>query len=120
MYVEDLSLQYAYAQSILSKICGLQETGHKTRGHISVTDFDKERTHNGRSSLLYGELLPRGCNKAFSNNRLAVEYSTCLFDLGCGTGKVLLQAFLQFTNLQYVYGIELSSGRYQYVVISRG
>jgi hypothetical protein len=35
-----------------------------------------------------------------------------LFDLGMGTGKVAIQAFLQFRNLQYVYGVELSAGRY--------
>jgi hypothetical protein len=31
-----------------------------------------------------------------------------------GTGKIAIQAFLQFRNLQYVYGIELSGGRYRY------
>jgi hypothetical protein len=30
-----------------------------------------------------------------------------------GTGKVVVQAFLQFRNLKFVYGIELSSGRYR-------
>ena len=32
--------------------------------------------------------------------------------MGMGTGKVAIQAFLQFRNLLYVYGIELSVGRY--------
>jgi hypothetical protein len=35
-----------------------------------------------------------------------------LFDMGMGTGKVAIQAFLQFRNLEYVYGVELSVGRY--------
>ena len=35
-----------------------------------------------------------------------------LFDMGMGTGKVAMQAFLQFRNLEYVYGVELSVGRY--------
>ena len=30
-----------------------------------------------------------------------------------GTGKVVIQAFLQFRNLNYVYGVELSIGRYK-------
>ena len=30
-----------------------------------------------------------------------------------GTGKILLQSFLQFKNLKYVYGVELSQGRYK-------
>lgn len=32
--------------------------------------------------------------------------------MGMGTGKVAIQAFLQFRNLEYVYGVELSVGRY--------
>jgi hypothetical protein len=35
-----------------------------------------------------------------------------------GTGKILIQAFLQFKNLRYIFGIELSSGRYKYVIIT--
>jgi hypothetical protein len=30
-----------------------------------------------------------------------------------GTGKVALQAFLQFRNLRFVYGVELARGRYK-------
>lgn len=52
-------------------------------------------------------------DQAFSSKRLAAEYATCLFDLGMGTGKIVVQAFLQFRNLQYVFGVELSSGRYK-------
>ena len=51
--------------------CGLilavrapQETGHKTLGHICVTEDDKRTAADAKGSLLYGELLPRGVNKA--------------------------------------------------------
>ena len=57
----------------------------------------------------------RGSNKAFGRKRLAVEFASVLFDLGMGTAKILIQAFLQFRNLKYVYGIELSIGRYKFV-----
>jgi hypothetical protein len=30
-----------------------------------------------------------------------------------GIGKVTIQAFLQFRNLEFVYGVELSVGRFQ-------
>eukprot|EP01035_Chromulina_nebulosa_P017950 gene17950-23577_t len=114
VYVEDLTLEFAFVQSLLFKIYGasIQETGHKTKGHVCVTDSDKERARIGKGSLLYGELLPRGANKAFSPKRLSSESATCLFDLGMGTGKIAIQAFLQFRNLRYVYGVELSVGRY--------
>lgn len=32
--------------------------------------------------------------------------------MGMGTGKVAIQAFLQYRNLVYVFGVELSVGRY--------
>mmetsp|Transcript_1814 Transcript_1814/g.2865 ORF Transcript_1814/g.2865 Transcript_1814/m.2865 type:complete len:670 (-) Transcript_1814:217-2226(-) len=113
-YVEDLSLDYAFAQSVLFKIYGgvIQETGHKTRGHTSLTEDDRENAKNAKGSLLYGELLPRGVNKALGPQHLKAATKSVLFDLGMGTGKILIQAFLQFRNLKYVYGIELSLGRY--------
>ena len=113
-YVEDISQHYAFAQSVLFKIYGsnVQETGHKTKGHVSLTDDDKDIIRSARGSLLYGELLPRGVNKALASKRLRAETASVLFDLGMGTGKVAIQAFLQYNNLEYVYGVELSQGRY--------
>lgn len=115
IYVEDISLDYAFAQSVLFKVFGgaVQETGHKTRGHTCLTDGDKFNAKFSRGSLLYGELLPRGANKAFGVNHLDCSSARVLFDLGMGTGKIAIQAFLQFRNLEYVYGVELSEGRYQ-------
>jgi hypothetical protein len=42
-YCEDISTDYAFAQSVLFKIYGgiVQETGHKTRGHVSLTEYDR-------------------------------------------------------------------------------
>lgn len=115
VYCEDISVDYAFAQSILFKIYGnsIQETGHLTRGHVCLTDSDRRNAVQVKSSLLYGELLPRGVNKALGGSRLAASSVSVLFDLGMGTGKVLIQAFLQFKNLRYVYGVELSTGRYK-------
>ena len=67
-----------------------------------------------KGSLLYGELLPRGVNKAFGSNHLNTARARTLFDLGMGTGKVVIQAFLQHRNLEFVYGVELSKGRFKY------
>ena len=41
--MEDISLDFSFAQSVLFKIFGggVQETGHKTRGHVSLTDQDR-------------------------------------------------------------------------------
>lgn len=84
-----------------------------TKGHVSITDSDKLVAQQLKISLLYGELLPRGANKAFGAKRLEVYNASSLYDLGMGTGKVVIQAFLQFKNLTRVVGLELSQGRYR-------
>ena len=68
VYCEDISLEFAFAQSVLFKIFGnsLQETGHLTRGHTCLTDADRLNAQYIRGSLLYGELLPRGANKVYT------------------------------------------------------
>jgi hypothetical protein len=117
VYVEDISLDYAFVQSVLFKITGgsIQETGHKTKGHACLTEGDKyiSKLPDAKGSLLYGELLPRGANKAFGSSHLNAANAKVLFDLGMGTGKIAIQAFLQFRNLEYVYGVELSEGRFK-------
>jgi hypothetical protein len=51
--------------------------------------------------------------QAFGSKRLSAASGQVLYDLGMGTGKILVQAFLQFKNLKYVYGVEMSAGRYK-------
>ena len=113
-FAEDLSLAFAKAQSVLHDCYGgrTQETGHKTLGHVCVTDDDRRRATEDRGSLLYGELLPRGVHKALDARHLDAARASSVYDLGCGTGKVALQAFLQFPNLKRVYGVELSLARF--------
>lgn len=114
-FFEDISFDYAFTQSVLFKIYGscIQETGHKTLGHLSLTEYDKFIAKSQKGSLLYGELLPRGVNKALDVHHLDASKARILFDMGMGTGKVAIQAFLQYRNLEYVFGVELSVGRYQ-------
>jgi hypothetical protein len=144
-FEEDISLEYARAQAVVHRAYGgrIQETGHKTQGHLCVTEEDKVRppltthlhTARGRpvrvlmrvcmcgcvvsqalakdvkSSLLYGELLPRGINKAMVQERLCGADAKVVYELGMGIGKVAMQVFLQFPNLSRVYGVELSAAR---------
>ena len=77
-----------------------------------MTDDDRRRATEDRGSLLYGELLPRGVHKALDARHLDAARASSVYDLGCGTGKVALQAFLQFPNLKRVYGVELSLARF--------
>ncbi len=43
IYLDHISLDYAFAQSVLFKIYGgsVQETGYRTKGHQSLSDVDK-------------------------------------------------------------------------------
>jgi hypothetical protein len=78
--VEDISLGYAIAQSVLFKIYGnsIQETGHLTKGHVCLTDADKVNAGCVKGSLLYGELLPRGANKVcFMRYVVCVMWYVC-------------------------------------------
>eukprot|EP00638_Chattonella_subsalsa_P010550 CAMPEP_0117787184 /NCGR_PEP_ID=MMETSP0948-20121206/6252_1 /TAXON_ID=44440 /ORGANISM="Chattonella subsalsa, Strain CCMP2191" /LENGTH=405 /DNA_ID=CAMNT_0005616281 /DNA_START=171 /DNA_END=1385 /DNA_ORIENTATION=- len=113
-YCEDVSIDYVKAQSILQKVYNgkAQETGHKTAGHLCVTEEDRSIAKKTKGSLLYGELLPRGVNKALGPNYLNAAKAKVVYDLGMGLGKVAMQAFLQFPNLTRVYGVELSQARY--------
>jgi hypothetical protein len=113
-YCEDISIEYAYAQSLLVRAYGgkVLETGHKTVGHLCLTESDKAIAKELKGSLLYGELLPRGVNKALGVDYIDSSKASVVYDLGMGLGKVAMQVFLQFSNVQRVYGIELSIARY--------
>ncbi|CAM9861953.1 unnamed protein product [Chrysoparadoxa australica] len=114
-FCDDISEAFVRAQSLLHRSygCRVQETGHKTQGHLVVTDEDRIQAEQVKGSLLYGELLPsRGVNKALGRQHMNAEQASVVFDLGMGTGKVAMQAYLQFANLRRVYGVELSQARY--------
>jgi hypothetical protein len=91
----------------------IQETGHRTEGHMCVTEEDRHLARHNKGSLLYGELLPRGVNRALDSRHLDSHNGESLFDLGMGTGKVVLQVFMQCPHLKYVYGVELSHARFR-------
>lgn len=119
-FEEDISLEYARAQAVIHWAYGgrIQETGHKTQGHLCVTEEDKALAKDAKSSLLYGELLPRGINKAMVQERLCGADAKVVYELGMGIGKVAMQVFLQFPNLSRVYGVELSAARFSMAVTS--
>ena len=113
-YEKPLSKNYVLAQSIVHMCFGnaTQQVGYRTDGHLCITEQDRMIAHDTGSSLLYGEVLPRGCNKILDAEHLNAARCKTLFDLGMGIGKFALQAFVQFPNLDKVVGIELAQSRY--------
>jgi len=113
-YEEPLSKEYLLAQSVVHACFGnaTQQVGYRTDGHLCVTEQDRIIAHDTGSSLLYGEVLPRGCNKILDSEHLDAASCTSLYDLGMGTGKFVLQAYIQFSNLLKVVGVELAYSRF--------
>jgi len=78
-----------------------------------VNRKEKESFDQHHSSPLYGEIMPAGLQHILDKNHMNAASATCLIDLGSGKGKLALQAFLTFPNLQWVTGIELSYERFK-------
>lgn len=62
--------------------------------------------------MLYGEVLTTGVVSMMDRHHLCASHSRTVYDLGMGTGKLALQTWLQFPNLEHVVGIELAFSRY--------
>lgn len=114
IYDEPLSDEYLIAQSLVHSAFGnsAQQVGYRTDGHLCITEQDRILANDSGSSLLYGEVLPRGVNKMLDSLHLDAAGCETLYDCGMGTGKLALQAWLQFRNLKKVVGIELAVSRY--------
>jgi hypothetical protein len=64
--------------------------------------------------LTYGEMLPQGVSKALGPERLVPStQARILLDLGMGTGKFAMQAFLEASCLEHVMGVELTNARFR-------
>lgn len=50
--------------------------------------------------------------KLLDDDHLRAGRADVLVDMGSGTGKLCMQAFLTYTNLTRVVGIELSASRF--------
>ena len=61
-------------------------------------------------SLLFGEVKPAGVRTLLNAQNLDAARAKHLIDLGCGFGRLCLQAWLEFPNLN-VTGVEYSSSR---------
>jgi hypothetical protein len=108
------------AESTLARAYGTEstaETGRNTLGHQCVSSTEQAACNAKKTGLLtYGELLPDGVRKLFDAEHLDVGNTTTLLDLGMGTGKVLMQAFLaaprDTPHVRTLVGVELAKSRY--------
>jgi hypothetical protein len=89
------------------------ETGHDTQGHKCIQHTDNQKAIAQKASLLYGEISPDGLRHLLDQNHADIKKASYVFDLGMGTGKAVLQVFLEHPHLIGIYGVELSSARYK-------
>ena len=67
----------------------------------------------------YGEISELGSRQLFhhmglnSSNKSKDHDDLTLIDLGCGNGKLLVQAYMELPNVRHARGIELSNTRYK-------
>jgi hypothetical protein len=80
-------------------------------GHKAVAEKDKEDAKSIGAKLTFGEVLD--CAVSCILHNLGAATAVSLHDLGMGTAKLLIQAFVQFPNLQRCFGVELAIGRYK-------
>jgi len=79
-------------------------------GHDCVTSRDRALSKSKKAKLTFGEVLDSGVSRMLYN--LGAVSKKKFHDLGMGTGKMLVQTFLSFPNLNSCVGVELSKGRY--------
>jgi len=80
-------------------------------GHDCVSVSERNGAKKIGAKLTFGEVLETGVLLMLQN--LGAFDCQVLHDLGCGTGKMIIQSFLQCENLNRCLGIELAPGRYK-------
>jgi len=78
---------------------------------MAVDDNDREAASKTDSSLCFGEVLPEGVSKMLDKDHLCASSAKVLYDLGMGLGKLAMQGFLEYPNLDKVVGVELAYSR---------
>jgi len=82
---------------------------YKDVNGFGLEDIDYTIIKNHREvNTTYGEILPTSVSNMIKE--MNVNANDVFYDLGCGTGKVVIQYFLQ-TNIKKSVGIEISSTR---------
>lgn len=88
------------------------------RGQLIMQRTDYDVFVQSDHSACFGELLCRGAEQVFAVHNLNLGQACVFFDLGSGLGKLCIDAFLRFPNLQRVIGVELAGPRFEQSVLA--
>jgi hypothetical protein len=97
--------------TVESFLSSLYLTTATNLGRTVTDDVDKEYAIKSGSSLCFGEIMPSGVEKMLDARHLDAQRATVIYDLGMGIGRVAIQTFFQYPNVQKVVGIEISPNR---------
>jgi len=90
--------------------------GFKTpKDQVDALDSLMKSEETGHLPSTYGEITDLGARQLFDYlGLLANEEADYTFvDLGCGSGKLLVQSYMELPNVNGIIGIELANARYR-------
>ena len=93
------------------EIGGARSQPVEMKGHAVVQQHEQKQANEHNMSLCFGEVLYLGVLQILK--ALNVKKAARLVDFGCGLGKLCVQAFLQFPNLERIVGVEYLASRVQ-------
>lgn len=85
------------------------------KGDTTTTE-EHEKARVTMMRLTFGEVMPRGVRQLMLPGALDAANAKTMVDLGCGKGRLALQAFLEYVNLTQVLGVEFCRSRYDATV----
>lgn len=95
----------------------LLQTAYKDVNGFSIPTEEDTQIRDCGSSSVYGEITEPSAQKLLTTI-LKIDEHDVVYDLGCGTGKFIAQAYLE-SPAQKVVGVELSDTRYTTAMAAR-
>jgi len=74
--------------------------------------MDEKAAEEAQTSLLYGEIKPEGVEYMMDHSHMRLKSAKAMVDIGSGVGKLSIQCFHQYRNINTVIGVEISKDRY--------
>eukprot|EP00638_Chattonella_subsalsa_P009571 CAMPEP_0117744660 /NCGR_PEP_ID=MMETSP0947-20121206/6897_1 /TAXON_ID=44440 /ORGANISM="Chattonella subsalsa, Strain CCMP2191" /LENGTH=338 /DNA_ID=CAMNT_0005561663 /DNA_START=60 /DNA_END=1073 /DNA_ORIENTATION=- len=116
---------------IRKKITSLLSTGWSPTDGFQIPKEQVEELDNlmqsegeGVRPSTYGEITELGSRQLFhymglTSTSIDKDESDLTFvDLGCGNGKLMMQAYMELPGVRHIHGIELASARYQSAILA--
>jgi len=95
------------AVNLIRQVYSIIKTSEK-----QYRSMDEKAAEEAQTSLLYGEIKPEGVEYMMDRAHMKLETAKAMVDIGSGVGKLSIQCFHQYKNVNTVIGVEISKDRY--------